>query len=248
MEYKNYIFDLYGTLVDIHTDEERPELWEKIARWYCAFGAYWTGEDIRKAYLSMVREEEEKLAAQTGSEFPEIKIETVFLRLLKEAPDTETQSGLTAPEASEAAKRKPRGIREEIAWAAATATFFRMLSRDRLSCFEGAAEMLKSLRKQGKRVFLLSNAQSVFTMLELEKCGIEDCFDDIFISSDRGIKKPDPRFLQELMQKHAMDPAETVLIGNDPDTDMAVAEACGVRGVLVSSDGSDLAALTRQLA
>lgn len=248
MEYKNYIFDLYGTLVDIHTDEERPELWRQIARYYCCFGACRTGEETRKAYLSMVREEEEKLAAQNGSEFPEIQIETVFLRLLKEAPDTETQSSLTAPEASEAAKKKPQGKRAEMVWAAATATFFRFLSRDRLSCFEGAAEMLKSLRKQGKRVYLLSNAQSIFTMLELEKCGIEDCFDDIFISSDRGIKKPDPRFLQELMQKHAMDPAETVMIGNDPSTDIVVAEACGVRGVLVSSDGSDLAALMRQLA
>lgn len=24
MKYKNYVFDLYGTLVDIHTDEEAP--------------------------------------------------------------------------------------------------------------------------------------------------------------------------------------------------------------------------------
>ena len=26
MKYENYIFDLYGTLVDIHTDEEKTEL------------------------------------------------------------------------------------------------------------------------------------------------------------------------------------------------------------------------------
>ena len=57
MEYKNYIFDLYGTLVDIHTDESRPEFWQKIANWYRAYGIGWTGEEIRKAYLSMVREE-----------------------------------------------------------------------------------------------------------------------------------------------------------------------------------------------
>ena len=28
--YKNYIFDLYGTPVDIHTDEEQELLWEKL--------------------------------------------------------------------------------------------------------------------------------------------------------------------------------------------------------------------------
>ena len=32
MKYENYIFDLYGTLVDIHTDEEKTELWEKLAQ------------------------------------------------------------------------------------------------------------------------------------------------------------------------------------------------------------------------
>ena len=243
MEYKNYIFDLYGTLVDIHTDESRPEFWQKIANWYRAYGIGWTGEEIRKAYLSMVREEEEKLADLNGSAFPEIQLETVFLRLLKEAPDKEAEPGDASPRADGKALKKPSGKKMETAWARATATFFRITSRDRLCCFAGVPEMLKSLREQGKRVFLLSNAQSVFTMLELEKCGIENCFNDIFISSDRGIKKPDPRFLQELMQKHAMDPAETVLIGNDPSTDMAVAEACGVRSILVSSDGSDILSL-----
>ena len=231
MEYKNYIFDLYGTLIDIHTDEGRPEFWQKMAGWYSSFGADRTGEELQRAYLSMVREEEEKLTALSGSAYPEIQLETVFLRILEEAP------------ASRSAKQKPRGIRAEAAWVKATATMFRVLSRDRLRCFEGVPEMLRGLRKQGKRVYLLSNAQSVFTMPEMEQCGIADCFDDIFISSDRGIKKPEPRFLAELMEKHAMAPDETVMIGNDPETDMAVAKACGVRGILVSSDGSDILSL-----
>ena len=29
--FKNYIFDLYGTLVDINTDEWSDDLWEKMA-------------------------------------------------------------------------------------------------------------------------------------------------------------------------------------------------------------------------
>lgn len=31
MKYQNYIFDLYGTLVDIRTDEESSMLWEWMA-------------------------------------------------------------------------------------------------------------------------------------------------------------------------------------------------------------------------
>ena len=30
-EYKNYVFDLYGTLVDIHTDEENGALWDRFS-------------------------------------------------------------------------------------------------------------------------------------------------------------------------------------------------------------------------
>ena len=32
--YKNYIFDLYGTLVDINTDEDKSELWDKLSLFY----------------------------------------------------------------------------------------------------------------------------------------------------------------------------------------------------------------------
>ena len=31
VQYDNYVFDLYGTLVDIHTEEDFPKLWEKLA-------------------------------------------------------------------------------------------------------------------------------------------------------------------------------------------------------------------------
>ena len=32
--YRNYIFDLYGTLVDIHTDESKPSFWKALAEHY----------------------------------------------------------------------------------------------------------------------------------------------------------------------------------------------------------------------
>ena len=34
MRYRNLIFDLYGTLVDIHTDEDAPLVWQKMALLY----------------------------------------------------------------------------------------------------------------------------------------------------------------------------------------------------------------------
>ena len=44
--YLNYIFDFYGTLAHIRTDEEKPYLWEKMSEIYAALGARYTAEDI----------------------------------------------------------------------------------------------------------------------------------------------------------------------------------------------------------
>ena len=41
--YKNYIFDFYGTLVDILTDEKDPVLWDKLGQLYQAYGAAYEG-------------------------------------------------------------------------------------------------------------------------------------------------------------------------------------------------------------
>ena len=52
MKYENYIFDLYGTLVDIHTDEEKTELWEKLAQFYGYYGAVYTAEELKNAGIA----------------------------------------------------------------------------------------------------------------------------------------------------------------------------------------------------
>ncbi len=53
--YKNYIFDLYGTLVDINTDEESFEFWYKLSIFYSFKGAKYTPEDLKITYDSKVK-------------------------------------------------------------------------------------------------------------------------------------------------------------------------------------------------
>ena len=53
MRYRDCIFDLYGTLVDIHTDEERPQLWEDLAAWYQEHGAPYAPEELQAACASI---------------------------------------------------------------------------------------------------------------------------------------------------------------------------------------------------
>lgn len=73
MKYENYIFDLYGTLVDIHTDEENEKLWEALADFYGKHGAKYTAEEIQAAYLADV--------AERLDVTEEIRVEDVFRQL-----------------------------------------------------------------------------------------------------------------------------------------------------------------------
>lgn len=222
--YQAYIFDLYGTLIDIWTDENAPELWRVLAELYSRSGADYTPEAIRIAYHRIAAEEQEKLGAASGVRYPEIKLETVFLRLLKEAP-VRHRSELSL-----------RSKKDQELWLKMIANAFRSVSMRRFRLYPGVRDVLTAVRGQGVRLFLLSNAQRIFTLPELEMAGIVDFFDDIYISSDYGMAKPETAFLERLLSDHSLDPADCVMIGNDWRSDMAIAAKCGVDGIFLNTD------------
>ena len=47
--YQNYIFDLYGTLADTHTNEGKHYLWNKLSAFFSAYGAIYTPSELKKA-------------------------------------------------------------------------------------------------------------------------------------------------------------------------------------------------------
>ena len=89
-----------------------------------------------------------------------------------------------------------RGIEWVEQLAKMTAVTFRTLSRQKLMVYDGVKETLAELRKRGKGVYLLSNAQRDFTRPEMELLGLTECFDGILISSEEGCKKPSSEFFQ----------------------------------------------------
>ena len=82
MRYKNYIFDLYGTLADIRTDEWSAQLWKKMAILYGYYGAAYTYKELGKAYGELV-DKEKKAVRRRHPEYEviDIKIEKVFRAL-----------------------------------------------------------------------------------------------------------------------------------------------------------------------
>lgn len=195
--YKNYIFDLYGTLIDIHTDEEDEKLWEALADYYGKQNASYTADEIRQGYMKFVKEELKK------SE--EIQVEKVFKKLFA---------------------KKNVDVSDELILD--VCRFFRDTSTQRLRLYEWSLPILKTLKENGKKVFLLSNAQRSFTYHEMEKLGIVSYFDNIYISSDHGVKKPNSKFFQILMEKEGLKASESLMLGNDQSCDILGAQGVGM--------------------
>lgn len=218
--YKNYVFDLYGTLVDIHTDEELDELWEKMSLFYGYYGAIYTPAELRAAYGELVSGKEAALKGKLSEEpkyahesYPEIQIEEVFRELYQR-----------------------KGAEADDALAVHTGQFFRVLSTEYVRLYEGAAELLEGLRGKGAKVWLLSNAQRIFTAYELNYLDITKHFDGIMISSDYNTKKPDGRFYEALFDKYGVKPEESVMIGNDARCDIGGARAVGMDTFYIRSN------------
>ncbi len=209
------IFDLYGTLVDIRTDEQSPRLWEEMARWYGAQDAEYTPEALRDGYFDLIHQLEQAPGrpGDAHEAHPEIQIEKVFLGLFQD-----------------------KGVRADMALAVRTGEYFRKCSLDYIRLYEGAEELLKALRASGRRVWLLSNAQRIFTMYELRSLGLEQYFDAIYLSSDYGVKKPDRRFFQLLLHQQGIRPEDAVMVGNDGVCDIRGAQAVGLSTVYIRSN------------
>ena len=83
--YQNYIFDLYGTLVDIRTDEWQAQLWKKMQLLYNYHGADYSYQEIKRAYGRLV-DKEKAAVRRRHPEYTviDIKIEKVFRAMFTE--------------------------------------------------------------------------------------------------------------------------------------------------------------------
>jgi len=116
------------------------------------------------------------------------------------------------------------------------AQLFRISSLDYIRLYPGALEALAKLREKGYRLWLLSNAQAIFTAYELRLLGLGDQLDGIYLSSDYQCRKPDLRFYHALISDRKLDVTKTLMIGNDRQTDIAGAKAAGMATLYMHTD------------
>lgn len=204
MLYTDLIFDLYGTLVDIHTEED-DRVWEKTAVYFGFYGAHYTGPELKQAFHDAMAQRE-AAAGQSYECFPDIPFEQVMTQLFR-------AKGVT---------------RDTLALGVNAAQCFRILSLDYIRLYPHVLEALALFRERGCRLWLLSNAQHVFTAYELRHLGLGEQLDGIYLSSDYSCRKPDLRFYRALLETENLDPAKCLMIGNDRETDIAGAKDAGL--------------------
>lgn len=204
MRYTDLIFDLYGTLLDIRR-EVTEDVWKKTAMFYGFHGAHYSPQALRCGFESSMARREAALQQETGC-LPEVPFEDAFSQLFRD-------SGVTA-------NAETLGIQ--------AAQLFRICAIEHLALYPGVPEALSRLRSKGYRLWLLSNAQAVFTRQELQLVGLGDPFDGMYLSSEWGCRKPDPRFFRTLLDAQHLDPQCCLMIGNDRLTDIAGAQAVGL--------------------
>ncbi len=202
--YTDLIFDLYGTLVDIHTEEDAT-VWEKTALYFGYYGASYSGPELESRFHAILSQRSAQ-AGQSYECFPDIPVEQVMAQLFQEKGVSQDADSL--------------GFH--------ASQLFRILSTEYLRLYPHVLEVLAALRSRGCRLWLLSNAQRAFTAYELKSLGLDSAFDGIYISSDYGCRKPDARFFQALLQAQNLTPAQCLMIGNDRQTDIAGAAAAGM--------------------
>ncbi len=203
MKYTDLIFDLYGTLVDIHT-EENDLVWEKTALYFGFYGAHYTPGALKAAFRAELNRWEAK-AGQSYECFPDIPFEEVMAVLFRD-----------------------KGVENAEALGINAAQLFRISSIEYVKLYPHAPEALGDLRKAGCRLWLLSNAQRIFTAYELRHLGLGEQLDGIYISSDYRCRKPDVRFFRALLEEQGLNPETCLMIGNDRHTDIAGARAAGL--------------------
>ena len=211
MAVKGILFDLYGTLIDIETDESLEEIYRGIAHYLTYHGVYLHRWEVRDRYYQIMKKQKE----ERGEEYPEIDVAAIWNTFLG-------QEGIKAAPT----RRKLARI---------LAQLYRGISRKRLQLYPDVKRVLEDLPPRF-RMALISDAQPCYALPEIKAVGLDGYFDPIIISAYYGFRKPDRRLIEKSLDIMKLIPAEVIYVGNDMYRDIYGASQLGIKTIFVDSN------------
>lgn len=215
MKIKGIIFDVNGTLINIHTDEQYSKIYRFISRFLTFQGISVHHGALKEEYFQIIREQRKS----SPEEHPEYDVQEVWRVFLRRREHL--GCGLC-----------PAKIEHMSVF---LAELFRGISRRRLELYPGVRETLDDLRSS-RRLAVLSDAQKAWALPELRTVGIDCCFEHFVISGEHGFRKPDRRLFEMTLSRMGLAPWEVLHVGNDMYRDVYGPKRLGIKTVFFSSN------------
>lgn len=206
---KAVFFDLYGTLIDIRTDEYDPWIYSVLSQYLSYHQIKIEPDALKSAYFGGI----EQRRKQSQEVFPEEDVSEVFHEILHKYAN----------------RKYPQSVVTD------TAMLFRSLTRRQFGVFASLYDVLSRLREEYK-IAIISDAQWVFSEPEMAMLGLDQYFKVRILSSRFGFKKPDPRLFEIASARVRAVPEESVYIGDNPAKDLVGAKKAGMKCILFRSE------------
>lgn len=202
---KTVFFDIYGTLIDIRTDEYDPSVYSVLSRYLSYHSVKIPPDELKNVYFDLV----EQHLRERGEAYPEVDVYEVFHEIMHKY----------------GSRRYTKGIISDVSM------LFRSLTIRNFCVFPGLYEAVVSVCEKYKTA-IISDAQWVFTEPEVSVLGLDQFFQTRVLSSRHGFKKPDVRMFEIAMEKLRIGPEESVYIGDNPSKDLVGAKKAGMKCIL----------------
>jgi haloacid dehalogenase superfamily, subfamily IA, variant 3 with third motif having DD or ED/haloacid dehalogenase superfamily, subfamily IA, variant 1 with third motif having Dx(3-4)D or Dx(3-4)E len=232
------LFDIYGTLIDIQTDEISMDAYDILSKWLEYKHVYISPDQIkwfyheefarrlgppdqRRAESDAFREITDEYSARArGTElFLDSDVTDVFRTILARC------CNIMSPEVDH--------LPEDCSH------LFRTATRKRMFIYPTVKPGLDQIKK-GYRLGIVSNAQEAFTLPELDLYGLQSYFETIVLSSQAGVKKPNSKIFEQALDNLNIEPWQAAFVGNDLFADILGAGKIGMKTIYVGRGGQDI--------
>ncbi|CAM4103859.1 putative hydrolase of the HAD superfamily [Pedobacter westerhofensis] len=103
-------------------------------------------------------------------------------------------------------------------------------SPKKTNLFEGSEKVLAYLQ-QKYTLHIISNGFKETTLIKMDRCNLNPYFDQVIISEDAGVNKPDKAIFEYALQKAGARKEESIMIGDSIEADIRGAQNFGMKAI-----------------